>query len=203
MATPVDEFDMTATDKDGKIAAERIAKGDKNTNVNLATDVGHPSQITVERKQRVSGFAEEGQTVLDLAQAYNDLCGTRYCVEPKVKEDSGYADRVLVSVDDHPGRVNVQVRNLDAEIIGGIGRQGHFHGHRTANDLITMVREAIDDKAMVDAAIKTQTILLLIIPAALGQVLCQDIQKTPFDFKGFMDIWIAPFHEKPCALTRL
>ena len=202
LATPIDEFDMTATDKEGRIVAERIAKNDKNTSANLATDAGYPAQITVDRKRRVSGFVEEGQAVSELAQAYNSLRGSHYSVEPKAQEDSGYADRVLLSVNDHPKRVNVQVRNLDTEVAADIGKQGQFRGHHAPNDLIALVREAIDDKAMVDAATKAQTILLLIIPTALGQILRREVQKEPFHFGGFMDIWIAPFHEKPFALGR-
>lgn len=199
---PIDEFEMTATDKERGIVAERIAKKDKNTSANLATDAGHPSQITVARKRRVKGFVEEGQAVIGLAQAYNSLRGTHYCVEPKAQEDYGYADRVLLSVNDQPRRVNVQVRNLDTGIIADIGRQDQFHGHRAPNDLITLVREAIDDKARVDAATKGQTILLLIIPTPLGQIIRREVEKEPFDFGGFLDVWIAPFHEEPFALRR-
>lgn len=95
-------------------------------------------------------------------------CATDYRVEPKTKEDSDYADRVLVSDCSSPTRINIQIRHLDADIIAEVGRHRAFDGDRTPARIVAHIRDAINDKAQVDPGIKTATILQLIVPAPLG-----------------------------------
>lgn len=190
-----DEFDATATNKEGDIVAERIQKTDLNTSANLTTDAGQPSKVAVERKSRVDGFEEEGVAAEALAKCYNKARGTDYIVEKKAGEDSDYADRFFLSESDNPSRINIQIRHLDSEIIARIGRDGEFDGDRTPADVIASIRHAIEDKANVDPAVKAQTILQLMVPAALGACIRQAVHSDTFDHKGFKEIWISTFHE--------
>jgi hypothetical protein len=197
---PLEEFEGTATNSRGAVVAERIEKTDGITNASLAADAGKAARLDVERKERVKGFVDEGHAVDSLVKGFNKANGTHYGVEEKTKEDSDYADRVFASSTDEPARINVQVRNLDAGIIGALGRQGKFGGNRTPSELTALVCEAIAEKAKVDPAIKPKTILLLTVPAALGQLLRQDLAQQRFDFMGFKAIWLSTFHEDAFAL---
>jgi hypothetical protein len=190
-----DEFAITATNQKGGIVAERSEKADGVTSARLSADDGTPSKISVQRSQRVRGFADEGSAVESLVKAFNVLKGTQYAVEEKTKEDSDFADRILVSEHDKPATINVQVRNLDTEIIAGLGKHGAFDGDRTTDDLITHIDDAIADKANIDRALKERTILLLAIPAAIGQKAKQELQEHGFEIKGFWEVWVSPFHE--------
>jgi hypothetical protein len=190
-----DELVATMTNKEGNIVAERIQKTDLNTSANLTTDAGQPSKVAVDRKGRVDGFEEEGVAAEALAKCYNKARGTNYIVQKKAEEDSDYADRVFLSESDNPRRINIQIRHLDAEIIAKIGRVGEFDGDRTPVDVIASIRHAIEDKANVDPAVKAQTILQLIVLAALGAGIRLAINSDTFDHKGFKEIWITPFHE--------
>jgi hypothetical protein len=199
--TLYDELEGRNTNKDGDIVAERVQKTDLNTSVDLTADIGKPSKVSVERKNRILGFEEEGAAAETLVNCYNKVRGTSYVVEEKPEEDSDYADRVFSSGSDNPNRVNIQIRHLDTEIIVGISKQGTFGGDRTPVDVIASIRAAIDDKAKVDPVVKRQTILLLQVPAALGVGIRRAIENCRFDHKGFKEIWISPFHEESFPLA--
>lgn len=199
--TVYDELGAAVTNKQGELVAERIQKTDLNTSANLSADAGKPSKISVERKDRVGGFEEEGAAAEALANSYNKERKTSYRIEQKTKEDGDYADRVFTSSDDDPERLNVQIRHLDTEIIAGVGKQGAFDGDRTAADVAASIRGAIDDKANVDPKVKAETILQLMVPAPLGKGIRRAIEDSVFDRKGFKEIWISPFHEESFPLT--
>lgn len=79
---------------------------------------------------------------------------------------------------------------------------GTLDGVRTAEDIVASTCNAIDDKANVDPRIKEKTILQLIAPAPLGMEIRQTVEKNLFDFKGFKEVWVSPFHEEPFPLNR-
>ena len=195
-----DELGATLTNDEGDIVAERIQKTDLNTSANLTADMGKPSKIAVERKERVTGFEEEGAAAEALLTSYNKLRNTSYKVEIKAEEDCDYADRIFTSPTDDPVRINIQISHLDPEIIADIGKHSAADALRTAEDVITSIRDAIDKKAKIDQALKANTILLLRFPAPLGEAARQSILATTYDCKGFKEIWISPFHEESFAL---
>lgn len=199
--TVYDEFSATATNEEGDIVAERIKKTDLNTSSNLTADLGKPSKISVERKERIRGFEEEDAAAQALRTSYNKLRKTNYQIEEKTEEDSDYADRVFTSQTDDPDRINIQIRHLDTKIIETIGKQGTVDAHRTAQEVITSIRDAIDVKANVDPRLKPKTILQLMLPAPLGKAIRQTIDATTLDCRGFKEIWISPFHEESFPLN--
>lgn len=191
-----DELDATVINQQGDLVAERLQRGDGNTEASLATDRGQPTILSGSRKERVDGFQEEGQAAEALAKAYNERHGTQYSVKPKKQDDYDYADRLLESKADEPRELNIQVRHLDTDVIARLGKSDEFGVKRTAGDLIALINQAIVAKAAVDPKIKPKTILLLQLPAMLGSLIRQEIQQETFDFKGFRSIWIAPFRDE-------
>ena len=197
-----DELAATVTNKQGQIAAERIQKTDLNTRATLAADFGTPAMISVDRNEQVGGFEEERAAAEALVNSYNKGRNTSYEVEPKLEEDHNYADRVFVSLNDEPCRINIQMRHLDTEIIAGVGKHGTFKGNLAATDVVASIRDAIDDKAKVDPKLKAESILQLIVPAPFGTGIKKTIEGNIFDCKGFREIWISPFHEDSFPLNR-
>ncbi len=197
----LDELALTATNAQGEFVHERIQKTDLNTSANLAADLGKPSKISVERKNRITGFEEEGAAAEALVNSFNKLRRTSYYVQEKPEEDSDYADRVFTSKDDATGRINIQIRHLDSEIIAGIGPPGRVEVDRTVLDVITSISGAICHKANIDPKLKADTILLLMLLAPLGEAIRQAICENVFDCKGFKEIWILPFHEEAFPLN--
>ncbi len=195
-----EEFGLTATNKQGQIVGERIQKTDLNTRADFSADLGKPSKIRVNRENRVVTFEEEGAAAVALIGCYNRIRCTNYKVEEKTQEDNDYADRVFISEKDQPIRMNVQIRHLDGEIIGTLGKYGMFDGDRITADVIASIQAAIDDKAIVDPELKAKTILQLILPSPLGTMMRQMIENNLLDFKGFKEIWISPFHEESFPL---
>ena len=191
----IPEFEATAVHANGEVFAQRLEKTDGVTTASLNADADSPSTLAVERTRRIKNFEDEGRVVASLAQAFNALYGTSYTVEEKPLEDSDYEDRVLLSGLDKPSSIIVQVRNLDEEMIAGLGKKRMFRGARTGDDLVAHIDAAIADKASVDAGLKSRTILLLWLPAPIGQLAKQAVQQHAFDRRGFREIWISPFHE--------
>jgi hypothetical protein len=192
----IGEFAATAVHANGEVFAERMEKTDGNTSACLAADAGRPTIVSVQRTKGVTNFDDEGIVVGSLAIAYNAFRGTADAVEEKPREDNEYPDRVLVSHHDDPARLIVQVRNLDDEMIGGLGRDRHFNASQTIDERIAKIDAAISDKAKLDRGVKSKTILLLWLPSPIGQMTKQLIQQHVFDLRGFKAIWISPFHEK-------
>lgn len=199
--TVADELDVTATNDQSDILAERIKKTDLNTSANFTSDLGKPSKISVQRKTRIDGFEEEGTAADAMVNCYNKLRKTSYQVAEKPGEDSDYADRVLISESDKPVRINVQIRHLDPAIIADLGRQGAVDADRTAPDMVTLIICAIEDKANIDPRLKEETILQLILPTPLGKAIRQTIDENKFDRRGFKEIWISPFREESFPLN--
>ena len=198
----VDEYGAAVTDEEGTLTAERILKTDRNTSASLSSDPEERPRISIERQTRVPNFVEEGRVAEAFAASYNKRCNSHYSIEAKREEDSDYADRVLQSERDAPDTLNVQIRHLDAHIIAAVGSQGKFSGERTVADLIDAIRSSITTKALVDERLKAETILLLVIPAALGVAIRQGVEGCQIDFQGFKDVWIAPFREECFGLNR-
>lgn len=192
---PLEELDATAVNKNNEIVAERIEKQDRMTTASLASDAGLPSRINVERTQKVKGFDEEGTAAHAVAKAFNRSKGTDYVVEKKTEEDSEYADRVLVSKTAKPPRIEIQVRNLDAELIASLGKTNKFSGERSLEDWISCINTAITHKAQIDPALKAKVALVLTVPSALGKKIATELQSSKIDVKGFREVWLAPFHE--------
>jgi hypothetical protein len=197
-----DELSVTARNRTGDIVGERHEKTDLNTSASVAHDVGSPTSVFVTRETRVRKVEEEGAATKSLVNAYNSLHSTSYAVVDKPDEDSDYPDRILRSKAAAEGELIVQVRHLDDEIIGTLGRKSIFKGNRTSGDIKDRIIAAVDDKALVDPLTKARTILLLILPTPLGTVNQENLQQHQFDFRGFKDIWIAPFHEKSFPLNK-
>jgi hypothetical protein len=197
-----DELDGTASNRQGLITAERISRTDGNTSATLAADLDQPAQIMTVRERRIEGFDEEGVVAEDLAKARNAKRRTRYMVKPKDEEDSGYADRELVSSVDEPKLIEVQMRHFDTEIVARINprknseKPGEFKGKRDVDDLAEGVEKAIAAKAKVDPVTKAKAILLVLTPATIGKMARKELQRRSFDLKGFMEVWVAPFREE-------
>lgn len=185
----------TGVDNEGNVVAERVDAETPAESVSFAVDAGKPAQIGLRRPKRIPGFAEEEVGAAALAQSMSRLRGVAFQVEQKRQEDSDYADRVLVS-SDGTTRLIVQIRHLDSQMIESLGKTAAFAGWRTAVDLADSVRTAIDEKAMVDAALKQKTVLLLILPTVIGQLMRQQLQQATFRSKGFREVWIAPREEE-------
>lgn len=195
------ELGAVSSNAEGEILAERIQKTDFNTSASVTADLGKPSRISVERRRPILGFEEEGAAVEALADPYNRLRKTDYLVEEKTEENFEYADRVLTSHNYKPARINVQIRNLDDEIIAGINKLGAVDVDRTASGIVALMSGAIEDKANIDPQLKAETILLLMLPAPLGEAIRQSIDRHEFGCKGFREIWISSFHEEPFPLN--
>jgi hypothetical protein len=200
------ELEVTALNNQGQIEGKRIKKTDLNTSANLSADLGNPSKISIVRKKRldrVGKFEEEGAAAEALVDSFNKKHGTHYEVEKKCKEDSDYIDRAFVSKNDKRDRIYVQIRHLDTQIVAEVQKGLTFDGERTAADIILSIRDAIDAKADVDREIKPKTILQLMLLAPLGMGIRQAIEESRFDFKGFKEVWISPFHEESFPLNSL
>ncbi|CAN5475633.1 hypothetical protein BH11PLA2_BH11PLA2_29830 [soil metagenome] len=191
-----DELDMEATNRDGELVAERLQRGDGNMEASLATDRGQPTMLSATRKERVDGFEEESVAAAALAKAYNAQKGTSYSVRPKLEEDSDYADRYLDSKTDEPKDLSVQIRHFDTDIIARLGKKDEFDAKRTASELAASINMSITVKSKVDPNLKPKTILLLQVPAMLGKLIREELQKASFDLQGFKGIWIAPFRDE-------
>ena len=200
-ATVIDEQNLQGTKTNNKLVLERVQKTDLNSSASVAVDAGKPSKITVKRKKRVEGFDEEAPAAEALANSYNKLRGTNYRVVPKLKEDNGSVDRELTSESSDPRKLNIQIRNLDSEIIASVGKQGDFDGERTAADIVRSICTAIKAKSNVDSKLKSETILQLIIPAPLGEGFRRTIETHAFEFRGYREVWISPFHEENFPLN--
>jgi hypothetical protein len=191
-----DEVEAEVINRTGELVAERIQRGDGNTEASLATDRGQPSILSATRKERVDGFEEEGVAAAALAKAYNARKSTSYSVGPKPEEDSDYVDRYLDSKTDEPKEMSVQIRHLDTDVIARLGKKGEFDVKRTTGDLAESINKAIAAKAKVDPNLKPKTILLLQLPVMLGKLFREELQKANFDLKGFKGVWIAPFRDE-------
>jgi hypothetical protein len=189
-----DELELIALNKKGDISAERISKQDSNTSASAAADAGQPMKINVMRQARVHGFDEESIAVKSLIAPFNARNASRYTVREKKEEDSDYADRELISDHDQPS-INVQVRHLDEMMIAGLGKTTRFDGLRSPAEFVDSIEKAIKVKASIDPVLRKQTVLLLIVPAALGQMMKRDLQLIRFDSRGFREVWIASFRE--------
>ena len=152
------------------------------------------------RSRRVEGFDEEGVVAKALATARNTKRGTRYIVQAKEKEDSDYADRVLISATDDPKKIDVQIRHFDTDVIAQLNKEGQFAGARGSVDLAEGITKAIVSKARIDVGTKSRAILLLQIPSAIGQMARKQLQRMSFDLKGFKEVWVSPFREEPFEL---
>lgn len=190
------QLDVTAKDSAGVIQAESISRDFGTVRANVGTNLGQPSKFASSRRQRISGFVEEGIAAAALAKDFNSAHGTQYRVKEKVAEDSDYEDRILVSAVDSPERILVQIRHLDEEIISSLGKTGEFAGTRNVFELAAKINKSINEKSRVDSAIKSQTILLLQIPSPIGKILRREIQRSSFDLRGFRAVWISPFQEE-------
>lgn len=197
-----DEFQAVGTTPEGTIVVERINKSDGCTQSSLASDAGQPSLMHASRTSRVAGFAEEQLAAEALAQSINEKYGTRYAVRLKAGEDSDYADRILESSLDDPKTLNVQIRHFDEDMIAALGKTGEFRGSRDNSAMAANIAKAIERKSNVDPAVKTRTILLLQIPAVVGEILKTELQGKSFDLKGFRGIWIYSFREGCFELRR-
>ena len=196
-----DEVYGTSKDSEGNISGERINITDLNTNAVIATDCGQPTRLNINRERRVDGFVEEGNYTKSFVNAYNKFNNTKYKIRDKEFEDSDYADRIIFSGNEN---INVQIRHFDDEIVSEIGRKKQFTGQRLLQNFANSIKNAIEKKSLIDPELKKNTILLLIIPSPLGELRRQDILTEEFDFRGFKDVWIAPFgiREEPFGLTR-
>jgi hypothetical protein len=116
-----------------------------------------------------------------------------------VREDSDYPDRVLISAVDVPSEVYIQIRNLDTAVIRSLGITRGFAGTRSQDDIDRSIREAVAEKANVDAALKGKTVLLLMLPGVQGKMVKRELQRRKYDRRGFREIWVAPFRESALA----
>jgi DNA-directed RNA polymerase subunit RPC12/RpoP len=191
-----EEIDGEFINRDGELVGERLQRGDGNVEASLATDRGQPTILSAWRKERISGFDEEGPSAEALAKAYNAQKGTNYTVRPKPREDGDYVDRYLDSKNDEPKELSIQIRHLDTEIIAQLGKKDEFDVKRTVGDLAESINKAIDAKANVDPKLKLKTILLLQLPVMLGKLVREELQGATFELKGFKGAWLAPFREE-------
>ena len=198
---PIDEMTGAAKDTSGKVVAERLVLDDGKTQSSTAVDHGEPIKVTANRKERVSGFDDETETVRGFIQRYNVMYGSDYAVAPKIAEDGEYVDRWLVSESDPENRLPVQVRNLDTKLIAELGRVGRFSGERFLSEIRDMAQDAIDEKSRVDSGIRARTILLLTLPVGIGSILRSQLAAESFNGRGFLDVWICPFHDESFALN--
>lgn len=193
-----EEFDATGVNPEGDVTVERISRTDGNTTSELSVDAGKDASVTGTRTTRVSNFEEEAVAADALVQARNKKLGTSYGVEKKQKEDSDYADRVLVSTNDAPARIEVQIRHFDTEIIAKLNNKNvkAFKGTRGGVNLAEGIKEAIQEKSLVDRKTKAKAILLLQVPAVVGKMARKQLQRMSFDLMGFKEVWICPFREE-------
>ena len=194
-----DEFECCSLRGDA-VEAERISKTDGNTDATLSANAGHPVQISLVRRERQRNMEAEGEAAASLANAYNKRSATDYAVQTKSEEDSDYPDRVLVSASGSHPQIIVQIRNLDDQMIATVGKTRKFDGSRNEAALRSAIATAIDAKAQVDARLKAQTLLLLMLPSPLGQLTRDMLLLAPFDICGFRGVWIAPFRESAFEL---
>ncbi len=197
------ELDVSALSQQRQIEGERIKKTDLNTNANLSTDRCGPSKISIDRKERVPGFEQEGEVAETLLNSYNKLRNTGYQIKDKIEEDSDYADRIFVSVKDIPACIYIQIRHLDPKMAADVARKGAYQSAHTTEDFILSIKGAIADKARVDPDIKRKTLLQLILITPLDAKISRDIENSKFDFKDFKEIWISPFHQDSFPLNHL
>ncbi len=190
-----DETDGKLANEKGDIFSERIKKTDRNTTSEMSSDLTEPAEIKVSRENRVDGFEEEGVVAVGFIKSYNSAHGSNYKIGEKTSEDNDYADRVMISENDSPENLNIQIRHLDDVIIEHLGKNNQFEGQRNSGDVIKAIRDAIESKAKIDPVLKTKTILQLILPTPLGEMIRQDIENDTFDSKGFREVWVSPFHE--------
>ena len=115
-------------------------------------------------------------------------------------EDSDYADRLLNSDFDEPKQILVQVTHFEKRFVGELRRSGQARSERDVPALFQDIRESIMKKATVQPSIKHRTLLLLITPAPLGNLLKAEAEKEEFDNLGFHEIWISAWHEEPFPL---
>jgi hypothetical protein len=136
---------------------------------------------------------DEDNAAHQLAAHLSAERSVQYTVIPKDVEDSDYVDRYVS--EPGGGRLPLQITNLDAELIGGLGRSGATAIARDGPALVREIDAAIRDKADVDPNEKAKTYLVLWIPAAIGSQLADHIRGQVFDHGGFRAVFVCAFRD--------
>jgi len=197
-----DEIDAIGHDSQKNIQFEHINRSDENINASLSSDKNKMG-FSIESKNRIDKFAEESDHANSFIKIFNEINNSSYDLVEKVAEDYDYPDRIMKSENNFPPKLYIQITHFDSDIIGKLGTMKEFKDKRTFDQLLDNIQKAIRVKSMVDDKIKTDTILLLIIPSPIGQLARQKIINSKIQKIGFREVWISPFHEVPFPIINV
>lgn len=186
----------------GEFRSERVSSTDGITHSEISKDTGQPASLLSNRKCSIKNFNEETPVAQAFAKAFSSKTGINYFVKEKKEEDSDYYDRILGIVGKSNDEFNknidigIQITHMKPEIVKNLNVSKYYKRQIDNDSFVDEIRGAIRRKSFVDPKLKRNTILVLHIPAPLGEIIRTELQKKSFDLQGFKEIWICPFREE-------
>ena len=195
----IDELEILVDDKAGTTKREMSMRSDgrKEGNVDIdRTGEAEKIRISGRKLEPPDNLADENEYAGQLAKAVSEKLGTSIQVVPKLKEDSDFPD---IWLEMSPDRIGVQITHLDWATIRDLNVAGEYASEITTDAIASAVVGAIERKQKIEPALAGNTILLLISPYPIRQVMQDAIRQRVAKAapkNSYKETWIASLREQ-------